>query len=530
MNNNNLQLSPIDDESIHNLQMYKTLFSKSIKCMLILENNKLIDCNDSTIKMFKYKNKTSILNAKLSKLSPKIQPDGMDSLEKAKEIIKIVLDKETYNFEWLFKRENGEDFYVEVFLTNVSHNNKSRFFALLKDINDRKKMESRLLDLNNMLMLETKKLERYKKLISENVLHSQTNLEGTIIDVSDAFCKMSGYTKEELIGQSHQLIRHPDTPKELYKELWSTIKSGKQWSGKIQNKRKDGSTYWIDMNITPEYDENGTVYGYLAIRNNITSEIALKELNENLEETIKSEVENTRKKELQLFSASKLASMGEMIANIAHQWRQPLGTIAAAAYNVKLLDELGTLTNDDISISMDEITEHAKHLSETIDTFRNFLKDDKETVIISIQKILNDTLHIVDTLLKDNHIRLINETDYDNPIEIKVSTGELSQVIINIINNAKDIILEKKPKNPFIRLVLIQIGSKAIITIEDNAGGIPEDILPKIFDPYFTTKHQTKGTGLGLHMSYKIITESLNGKLYAKNTNKGAKFFIELPL
>ena len=109
-------------------------------------------------------------------------------------------------------------------------------------------------------------------------------------------------------------------------------------------------------------------------------------------------------------------------------------------------------------------------------------------------------------------------------------TGELEQVIINIINNSKDILLEKEVENPWVKLELIEEKDKVIITIEDNGGGIPESVLPKIFNPYFTTKHQSQGTGLGLHMSYKIITESLNGKLYVKNAKEGAKFFIELPL
>jgi len=525
----NTVVSEINDQSIHNLQMYKTIFSMSLESMFILEDNKIVDCNNSTLEVFKYKDKNTFLNLELSELSPEFQLDGQNSSEKTIKILKILLEKKTYVQEWLFKKSDEEVFCVEAFFTNISSKDKNKNFIVLKDINDRKNMETRFLDLNETLMQKTKKLESYKKLISENVIHSQTDLNGIIIDVSDAFCKMSGYTKEELIGKSHKVLRHPNTPKLLYKNLWDTIKSGKQWSGIIENKKKDGTNYWIEMHITPEYNEHGNIFGYLAIRDNITSKVELENLNKNLEQTIHDEVENSRQQELQLFSASKLASMGEMIANIAHQWRQPLGTISAIAYNVKLLNELDTLDKEEIPKSMDEIAEHAKYLSYIIDTFRNFLKDNKENITISIQEILDESLQIIDSVLRDNHIKIINEIDYSDPIVITISKGELSQVIINIMNNAKDIILEKNITNPFIILNLIQIKSKAIITIEDNAGGIPEEILPKIFDPYFTTKHQSNGTGLGLHMSYKIITESLHGKLYATNTRNGAKFFIELP-
>ena len=528
--NDNTECTKLSNKAIHNIQMYNTMFNKSMDSIFILEDSKFVDCNDSAVQMFKYKDKTPLINIHPKELSPKLQLDGKSSEKKSQEIINTILDKETYSFEWLFKKADEEPFRVEVSLTNVSSDTKSKFFVILKDLNDRHTMESKLLDLNLVLMKKKNKLELYKKLISENVIHSQTDLQGTIIDVSDAFCKMSGYSRGELIGKSHTLLRHPGTSKLLYKQLWSTIETGKQWSGKILNKKKDGSEYWVEMNITPEYNEDGEIYGYMAIRNNITSKVALKNLNKNLEQTIKDEVENNRQRELQLFSASKLASMGEMIANIAHQWRQPLATISAIAFNVKLSHELDILDNKEIPIRMEEIAEHSNNLSQIIDTFRNFLKDNKEIVTISIQEILDETLHIIDAVLKDNHIKLINEVDYTDKIELTLSKGELSQVLVNIINNAKDIILEKKVRKPFIKISLAKINSRAILTIEDNAGGIPDDILPKIFEPYFTTKHQSNGTGLGLHMSYKIITESLKGKLYAMNTDNGAKFFIELPL
>lgn len=109
-------------------------------------------------------------------------------------------------------------------------------------------------------------------------------------------------------------------------------------------------------------------------------------------------------------------------------------------------------------------------------------------------------------------------------------SGELSEVIINILNNAKDILIQKNVSEPLVKINLKKANNKAIISIEDNGGGIPENLISKIFEPYFTTKHQSQGTGLGLHMSYKIICESLHGKLYVKNSSNGAQFFIELPL
>jgi PAS domain S-box-containing protein len=231
-----------------------------------------------------------------------------------------------------------------------------------------------------------------------------------------------------------------------------------------------------------------------------------------------------------IYQQSKMASMGDMIGNIAHQWRQPLSVISTAATGLQLKKEYGILDDDFLDTTLTEIENNAQYLSKTIDTFRDFIKEEKMYKEVILQERISKALQIVETALKNNHIKLLNNIDKTPPLKIKLVIGELSQVIINLINNSKDAIKEHNIKEPWIKVDLEKLNNKALITIEDNGNGIPEKVLPKIFDPYFTTKQETKGTGLGLHMSYKIITESLNGKIYAKNTPKGVKFFIELPL
>jgi len=218
-----------------------------------------------------------------------------------------------------------------------------------------------------------------------------------------------------------------------------------------------------------------------------------------------------------------------MIGNIAHQWRQPLSALSSTASSVKLETELGLLNNDELDHKMDLIIAKTNFLSETINTFRNFLKSDKSYKLIVLEEELLNGINVVSATLKDHTIELITNIDKISPINMNMVTGELPQVIVNILNNAKDILIEKEIESPWIKIDIIEFSDKATVTIEDNGGGIPLDVLPKIFEPYFTTKHQSQGTGLGLHMSYKIIEESLHGKLYVKNTKNGAKFFIELP-
>jgi signal transduction histidine kinase len=225
-----------------------------------------------------------------------------------------------------------------------------------------------------------------------------------------------------------------------------------------------------------------------------------------------------------------MVAMGEMIGNIAHQWRQPLSSISVCASGLHMENEFKTLTDEKIDKYVDSIMKSANYLSETIETFRNFIKGDKVKQNMILQEEIKKSLFIVVNTLDNKNIKLIDNIDYDSPLRVPLISNELPEVIINIINNSKDVLQEKKIQKPWIKLDLSHNKTHAIITIEDNGGGIPEDIIERIFEPYFTTKHESQGTGLGLHMSYRIITESLEGNLYVENTEDGAKFFIELPL
>ena len=154
----------------------------------------------------------------------------------------------------------------------------------------------------------------------------------------------------------------------------------------------------------------------------------------------------------------------------------------------------------------------------------------KELKVVILQTKIKKALDIVEASLRSNHIELITNLDEFEPIEYQLVMGELTQVLINIINNAKDALKDTNMDEKWVKLLLEKQRDKIVISIEDNGGGIQEDIAAKIFEPYFTTKHKSQGTGLGLYMSYKIVTESLHGKLYVKNASEGAKFYIELPI
>ena len=247
------------------------------------------------------------------------------------------------------------------------------------------------------------------------------------------------------------------------------------------------------------------------------SEYELEEINKNLEQKVIEEVEKNKHIQEQLFKSEKMASMGEMIGNIAHQWRQPLSVISTGATGMKMQKEFGTLNDENFIKTCDIINNNAQYLSKTIDDFKNFIKGDREKVIFSLKGDIESFLHLVEGSVKNHHINIV--LDLQEDIKIDGYENELTQCLINIFNNAKDALKEKVEDNRLIFISTFTSEDKAIIKIKDNGGGIPKDILPKIFDPYFTTKHQSQGTGLGLHMTYNLIVDGMDGIVEASNVS-----------
>ena len=240
-------------------------------------------------------------------------------------------------------------------------------------------------------------------------------------------------------------------------------------------------------------------------------------INSSLEETIQQELNDSRKKDAQLLQQARFASLGEMIGNIAHQWRQPLSAISTISSGNIVQNQIGLLTNEENTKSYEQILEHVSFLSQTIDDFRNYLnKPDDEIKEFNINDTILNVLKIIEIAYKDNNIDLVKDFS-SSPLNCTGSTSELSQVILNILNNAKDILVEKNIENKIVKIETLKVEDKNIIKISDNGGGIASNIIEKIFDPYFTTKHQSQGTGIGLYMSKDIIHTKFNGFLDVEN-------------
>ncbi|MBE9525511.1 MAG: HAMP domain-containing histidine kinase [Proteobacteria bacterium] len=254
------------------------------------------------------------------------------------------------------------------------------------------------------------------------------------------------------------------------------------------------------------------------------------ELNTSLESKIKQEVAKNREKDQQMLQQGRLAQMGEMISMIAHQWRQPLAAISSTSAAIKLKSSLNKLDQETAIKLSNNISDYSQHLSSTIDDFREFFKPDNETTKSSFNEVVESVLKIVQISIEQHNIRLIKEMN--SQISFTTYPNELMQVILNLIKNSEDNILDKELEDSFICIRSYDTDEQLILEIKDNGGGVPDNIIDKIFDPYFSTKTQKDGTGLGLYMSKIIIEEHCGGKLsvfnYESDGAKGAVFQISL--
>ena len=349
-----------------------------------------------------------------------------------------------------------------------------------------------------------------------------TDKDQKILLVNKAFSKITGYTSDEVVGLTPKILKSGMHDKEFYDEMRESLNNKHIWIGEINNKHKDGSILNEQLTIQTILDDNNDVLYYVASFLDITLQ---KEMESKLKE-----------KEILLIQKSKIAAMGERIENIAHQRRKPLSLISVVSSTLLLQKKLDMhIPKDEECEQLTKIGDTVNYLSQTIDDFRSFFKEKKLKENFLLEDSYKKVLNLMSSNFKAMQIDVIENIEN---VEIETFENELIQVIMNILTNAKDVLLSKG--NDFRKLIFIEIykeNDKSIFSIKDNAGGIPIENIEKIFEPYFTTKGD-EGTGIGLHMSKEIIQNHMNGELKVENSTfdyqgkeyKGAKFTIILPL
>ena len=355
---------------------------------------------------------------------------------------------------------------------------------------------------------------------------------GLILEANLTIATLLGMPRGALLKQPLTRFILPSDQDVYYHHRKQCLETDSQQAWEMRMMSVDGYTFWAYLQATPGQDgEYWITLNDITKRKQAEEALALKQqqledINRSLERRVSAAVDEMRAKDDMLIQQSRLAAMGEMISNIAHQWRQPLNNLGLLVQDLKLSYEMGELTSDDMDRNVDKAMGVILYMSSTIDDFRNFFSYEKETHSFLVNQVVSRALNFVSPALKSSGISI--ELDEQPDISALGNPNEYVQALLNILNNAKDILTESKVDEPQISIHIFRENNRSVVTIRDNGGGIKEDILPKIFDPYFTTKEHGKGTGIGLYMSKAIIEKNMAGRLSAGNVAGGAEFRIEI--
>jgi len=363
--------------------------------------------------------------------------------------------------------------------------------------------------------------------------------DGRWLQVNQRLCEVVGYAPDELLALKFQDITHPDELDADFGYLLRALAGDMDtYSKEMRFVRKDQSIVWINFTVASVRDAAGAPAYSISVVEEITKrkraeealaekQLLLEEANLYLEQRVAETVLESRKKDQILIQQGRHAAMGEMIGNIAHQWRQPLNTLGLIVQELLLTYGREEFNRESLEASVKKAMGLIWHMSRTIEDFRNYFKPEKEKMPFNVNKAVARTLSLIETSLKNLaiDIEVVEKDDAD----INGYENEYSQVLLNILLNCKDAFEESNIDIPrLIAITILKENDKSVVTVSDNAGGIPAKVIDKIFDPYFSTKGPDKGTGIGLFMAKTIIEKNMGGRLTVRNTADGAQFRIEV--
>jgi PAS domain S-box-containing protein len=521
--------------SIKNQEIQAILNNNAVAIFVANRKRDILKTNQRACELFGYSQK------ELQGSSFELLHTSKDSFEAFAPYYNKLKQSNIAHIEYPFRKKDGSLIYCSVYGTLLDENNPQKgVIWTLVDTSEKKEIEANL----------KKTKERLVNIIQgTNTGTWEWNIQTNKVIINKRWTQMLGYdinTLKPIDLKLYKKISHPED----FKRSQALIKQHFEeklpyYECEIRMKHHLGHYIWIlHRGCVNTYDKKGrpllmagTAQDITRIKEyeqNLEKEVkqktrSLNELNKHLEKKVQDELGKNRKKDILLQQQSRLAALGEMLGNIAHQWRQPLSAITSSISGLKVKQEFGQLQSNDIEEVSQAIMHNANFLSETINDFRNFLKKDKKKSTFLVANAIFSTLKIVQASLKNNYIE-VDTSNIDTTVEYFGNENLLKQVMLNLISNAKDALLEQKIENKKITLELVQKRNDILIYVIDNANGIDHAIKEKIFDPYFTTKHPSQGTGLGLYMSNQIIKEYFNGsiELFNRSNTKdsGACFIV----
>lgn len=427
--------------------------------------------------------------------------------------------KHVKTFNAVHLRKDGSLYPVEIYLQLFEQETGSSYIAIALDVSNQKAVESQL--------------QSIVESASAIIWAADANLK--LVFMSDQVLDILGYRAEQFVGASlADLVGDGflhDSDKALLRDgLNQVVKEGRKLSDlRYRAKHADGTWRWFSVNMTPNRSVDGRVSQIVGVMHDIhaqkMAEDALLKLNQELDSRVHEEIQKNIEKDFLLQRQSRLAGMGEMIGNIAHQWRQPINSLGLILSDLEDASLYGECDFAYIQTAVGKSKKIIQKMSSTIDDFRHFFRTDKSLGMFSLKQVTDECLNLVDAAMKSSNINILVRCEYD--VVVSGYASEYSQAVMNILSNARDAIVEQKIAAGEIVIEIGEEGEFGVHSVIDNGGGIPAEVLPKIFEPHFTTKEH--GVGIGLYMTLVSIEKNMHGRIAVENREKGAKFSVYLP-
>ncbi len=504
---------------------FRSVFEGSSDAIMLLDQDGFFDCNSRTLAMFGIENKEQFNACHPRDLSPEFQPDGQPSAALSHKRIQRALEVGHACFEWLHRRSDGTEFPAEVVLTAFRYQGKRALHASVRDITARKRVDEELKNLNTRLQADlegriaaeeslrrtTSYLDVYRKIVDHHAIVSETDAAGTIVQVNDAFCRISGYARDELLGNNHRILNAGIHTPAMWADMYRTAITDGVWHGEVCIRAKDGNLHWLDTTIATLYDEGGEVRGFFAIRADVSD---FKKANAAAE-------------------AANLAK-SEFLANMSHEIRTPMTAILGYA------DLIADAVERQVDLHKhrdyaETIKRNGEHLLSIINDILDLSKIEANKLIVeksctSVSQLLHDTIRLMNVNAAAKGLVLRGSVDSEVPEFVVTDPTRLRQILVNLIGNAikftehggvsVDVAYQSQPE------------AMLSVSVTDTGIGMSDEQLRRMFQAFeqadASTTRKYGGTGLGLRIS-KRLAEMLGGDIsVASRSGEGSTFTVTL--